>query len=110
MRFGNLPFCDRNIVEYYVSEEGERELAKEFLAKVRLEWFEMYGSRICTMGPPTLGWKDFCLAHKDGYLELAEGVNKFEQKYFEDNPKLPLTNKKIIKKVCNSNGYYVTFK
>ena len=47
------------------------------------------------------------MAHKDGYLELAEGVNKFEQKYFEDNPKFPLTNKKMVKRACN--GHYATF-
>ena len=107
MLFGNLPLCEGNVTEYYVSEEGERELAKEFLAKVRVEWFQMYGSRISTMGPPILGWKDFCLAHKDEYLELADRVYKFEQKYCEDNPKQPLTNTKMDKRACN--GYHATF-
>ena len=68
----------------------------------------MYCSRISTMKPPALGWKDFCSAHKDVYLELTEEVNNFEQKYYEDNPKLPLTIKKVIRRACN--GYYATFK
>ena len=34
-------------------------------------------------------------------------MNKFEEKYFEDNPKLQLTLKKMVKAV--SNGHYATF-
>ena len=61
--FENLSFCEGDVVKYYVLEEVERELAKEFLAKVRLEWFEMYGSRICTMGPPSSPTLGLSLIH-----------------------------------------------
>ena len=50
--------------------------------------------------------KDSCWACKDLYLELAEGVDKFKQKYFEDDPGLPLTNKQMVSKM--RNGYYIT--
>lgn len=34
------------VAEYYMFEEGERELAKEFPAKVGMEWYVLHGSRI----------------------------------------------------------------
>ena len=45
----NLLYCEGNVVKYYVLEEGERELAKAFLAKVRIAWYEVHGSRISVM-------------------------------------------------------------
>lgn len=88
-------------------EEVERELAKEVLAKVRIACCEVHSSRISVMCESTTQeWKDFCLAHKDVYLELAKKIDEFEQNYFEDDPGLPLTNMKMIKMSCNR--YFVT--
>ena len=48
------------------------------------------------------------MAYKDVNLELAKGVNEFEQNYCENGSGLPSTNKKMVKKMCN--GYYATCK
>jgi len=109
MFFENLSFCEGDVLKHYVLEEVERELAKEVLAKVRIACYEVhgYGSRISGMCESTTQeWKDFCLTHKDAYLELAKKMDEFEQKYFEDDTGLPLTNKKMIKMSCNR--YFVT--
>ena len=52
------------------------------------------------------GWKYCCWAYKDVYLELAEGVGPFKQKYFEDDSGLPLTYKKMVGWMCK--GFYIT--
>ena len=39
-------------------------------------------------------------------MELAQEVDEFEKKYFENDPDLPLTNKKMVKRMCN--GCYFT--
>ena len=107
MFFENLSFCEGDVVKCYVLEEVERELAKEVLAKVRIACYEVHASRISVMCEfTTQEWKDFCLAHKDAYLELAKKMGEFERKYFEDDTGLPLTNKKTIKMSCNR--YFVT--
>jgi hypothetical protein len=37
----NIPFFEDNVVKYYVSEEGNRKLAKKFVEEVSGGWYEL---------------------------------------------------------------------
>ena len=37
----NIPFFEDNVVKYYVSEEGNRKLAKKFVEEVSSGWYEL---------------------------------------------------------------------
>ena len=97
-----------SVVGYLVLREEDRKPAKEFLVDFSNKWFESLDSHMQTSECVSAanGWEDSCWASKDVYLELAEGVWTFKQKYFEDNPELPLTYKKMVGWMCK--GFYIT--
>jgi len=97
-----------SVVGYLVLREEDRKPAKEFLVDFSNKWFESLDSHMQTSECVSAanGWEDCCWASKDVYLELAEGVWTFKQKYFEDNPELPLTYKKMVGWMCK--GFYIT--
>ena len=104
----NLSCLVDSVVEYLVLREEHRKSAKEFLVDLSNKWFESLDSHMQTSECVSAanGWKDCCWAYKDVYLELAEGVGPFKQKYFEDDSGLPLTNKKMVHWMCK--GFYIT--
>jgi len=97
-----------SVVKYLVVREEDHKSAKEYLEELSNKWFESLDSHIqtCECVSAANGWKDCCWAYKDVYLELAEEVGPFKQKYFEDDSGLPLTNKKMVYRRCK--GFYIT--
>ena len=104
----NLSCLVDSVVGYLVLREEYRKPAKEFLVDFSNKWFESLDSHMQTSEcvSAAKGWEDCCWAYKDVYLELAEGVWTFKQKYFEDNPELSLTYKKMVGWMYK--GFYVT--
>ena len=104
----NLSCLVHSVVEYLVLRKEYRKAAKEFLEELRNKWYQSVDSHMQTSECVSAanGWKDCCLAYKDEFLELAEGVGPFQQKYFEDNSELPLTYKKMVGWMCK--GFYTT--
>ena len=104
----NLSCLVDSVVGYLVLREEYRKPAKEFLVDFSNKWFESLDSHMQTSECVSAanGWEDCCWAYKDVYLELAEGVGTFKQKYFEDDSGLPLTYKKMVGWMCK--GFYIT--
>ena len=107
----NAGVCENSVVKYYVPkdvvQEGNRLHATDLVNDAGNAWNVRVDSHTPANQKNKLaieGRKE--AAYKDANLELVEGVNEFEQKSLEDDPGLPLTNKKMVKRMCN--GYYVT--
>ena len=82
-------------------------MPKPFLEEIRTNWYESVDSHMQTSecASAANGWKYGCWAYKDVYLELAELVGAFKKIYFDD-PRMTLTNKKMVASVCE--GFYIT--
>ena len=103
----NLMCLVDSVVECLVPRK-DRKPAKEFLVDLSNKWFESLGSVLQTSECVSAanGWEDCFEAYKDVYLELAEGVGPFKQKYLEDDSGLSLTYKKMVGWM--GKGFYIT--